>query len=448
MMTRSVAVVSAVAPYPADAGKKVVLAGLLDYLVESVGADSVHYVLVARPDSAVEMPVAVHHLDRPTVREQVASLAWRTVATRRHTIQESMLHAPRVRAELRATLEDIGADVEIFDTVRMAQYAAEIEPRPGSTRIVYLDDLFSVRYARMLELLRTQPHLAIDPLGEFRSVVPGALAKLVDSRTVQRLLLDYERRRMVRRETQAAREFATSLLVSPAEVPVLAERAGVTTVDTMPPLVDVAPIRRGYQGRPVFVLLGLLSLPHNHDAAMSFLTTCMPDLVRTLPDAQVQIVGRGARPELVEAAARFPHHVSLEGFVPDLDALLSQAAALLAPLRFGSGIKIKVLEALARGLPVLSTPVGAEGIRPGPEGGVVVEPHLERFPERMVELTDLAHNETLSANARRHHASTYSRAAVFGQYDRLFGFDAGSPADRGTPAVQLSAVGIPGRGAP
>jgi len=435
---RSVALVSAVAPYPKDSGKRVVLAGLLEYWVERLGPDSVHYVLVADPRTPTpDLPVRVHRIGRPTAQEQLRSLAWRTVATGRHAIQESMLYSPRVRAELSATLAAVDADLEVYDTVRMSQYTRDIEPRPGQRRVVYLDDLFSVRYGRMRELLRRRADVDLDPLGEFRAHVPAPLARLVGNRAVQRLVLATEQRLVARREVEAAREFAAALLVSPVETRVLAERVPGANAQTLPPVVEGSAARRVYDGRPDFVLLGLLSLPHNHDAAMTFLTRTMPEVVRRMPDARVHIVGRGATPQLLAAAARFPRHVVVEGFVPDLDRLLSSACALLAPLRVGSGIKIKVIEALSRGLPVLGTPCGTEGIAGGAHHGVIVEPDLDRHAEIMAALTNPVCNARLSSAARRHFAGTYAREAAFRRYDEVFG-RAGTTPERPLPAPPLA----------
>jgi glycosyltransferase involved in cell wall biosynthesis len=118
--------------------------------------------------------------------------------------------------------------------------------------------------------------------------------------------------------------------------------------------------------------------------------------------------------------------VVVRGYVPDLDDLMARSCALLVPLRFGSGIKIKVLEALARGVPVLSTPVGAEGIETGVDCGVLVEPDIARFPVHMASLAEAARNAALSARAVEHHASTYAAAAAYTHYDAIFGLgDAG-----------------------
>lgn len=420
MTTRSVAIISAVAPYPVDAGKKVVLAGLLDYWTDRLGADAVHYVHVAtRSAPQVESAVHVHRLEGPRTREQVVSLLRRTFTGRR-SLQESMLYAPRVRRGLAAVLHSIGADLEIYDTVRLGQYAEQIPAAPHQRRVLYLDDLFSVRYERMLAVLRQQPDADVDPLGEFRHVIPRGAVLLAERPVVQRLLLQAERWLVRRSELASAREFSLSLLVSPSETKKLSTVTGVGTVRSLPPVIDPPVGERAYSAPPTFVLLGLLSLPHNHDAAMTFLNECMPRVRELMPDARVQVVGRGAKPELLDLAAAFGEQVEVTGFVPDLEGLLATACAVVAPLRFGSGLKIKVLDALAHGVPVLTTPVGAEGIDAGDDTGIVCETDVARFPEAMQRMADPTVNASLSASARRHHQRTYAAAAAFATYDDIF----------------------------
>jgi len=426
-LSSPVAVVSAVWPYPTDAGKKVVLAGLLDYLADRVGADSLHYVYVSRsglsPSSAgqhLEMPARVHCIEAPGTREQAFSALRRTLLTGRHSLQESMLYAPRVRAELRQVLHQIGARLEIFDTVRMGQFALEIPASDVTRRVLYMDDLFSVRYSRMLVTMRQHPDAKIAPLGEFRHVVPSVVSPIVDQRFVQRSLLEVERRLVGRRERESVPHFESCLLVSPEESARLNAEIGASSVQTLPPVVDPHVPPRRYQEPATFVLLGLLSLPHNHDAAVTFLRGCMPELSRRLPTSRVLIVGREASPEILREAEIYEDRVEVLGYVPDLGSVLSAACAVLAPLRFGSGVKIKVLEAIAHGVPVLATPVGAEGILAGEDRGILVEHDLSLFPTILAKLAEPDYNRRLSNNALAHHAATYSRAAAFRQYDDIF----------------------------
>jgi glycosyltransferase involved in cell wall biosynthesis len=418
--TGPVVIVSAVSPYPRDAGKKVVLAGLVDYLVARLGPAQVHYVHIGRqrPDPDT-FPAQLHHVEAPSSGEQVRSVLTRTL-TGRHALQESALYAPRVERALRGLLRRIDAPLEIYDTVRMAQYAERIPRRPGQRRVVYLDDLFSVRYSRMLAAMRGDPTVDVAPLGEFHRLLPRGAARVVDVRPVQRGLLRIERRLVRRRELAATEHADSCLLVSPAEAETLARATRSAEVGVLPPLVDPEVGVRDYVQPPTFVLLGMLSLPHNHDATMTFLRECLPGLRRALPEARVVIVGGGASEELQRTAQAAG--VELTGFVPDLSALLACACALVSPLRFGSGIKIKVLEALAHGVPVITTPVGAEGIPAGEHRGIVVEPDVARFAAHMARLADPDHNATVSQAAARHHRETYSRAAAFRHYDTLFGW--------------------------
>lgn len=415
------AVVTAVVPEPRDSGKKVVLAGLLAYWRSRVGRDNLHVVLVANEPPGVDLGAVVHPVGRPTSAEQFRSVLLRS-GTGRHTLQESALFSPRIRDQVAATLEEVGADLEIFDTVRMGQFAELIPRRPGVRRVAYLDDLFSVRYDRMLQLMREHPATDFDPLGDFRTHLPSWAVGGVERRWVRRALLAWERRAVARREDEMARAFDSVLLISPEEVRHLAVRVPGARVEELPPSVAARRYERCPDPtRPVFVLMGLLTLAHNADAARVFLESCMSEVRRRLPEARVHIVGRGAQASLEEAARAYGGAVSVDGYVADLDALLSRATALVMPLRFGSGIKIKVIEAFAHGVPVISSPVGAEGVRTGPAYGVLVASDPQAVADAMVELADPERNDALSAAARRHYEEHYSVEACARQYARAFG---------------------------
>ena len=73
------------------------------------------------------------------------------------------------------------------------------------------------------------------------------------------------------------------------------------------------------------------------------------------------IVGKGPDQRLQDAAAIWDG-ISLKGFVPDLQEIYNEARVSVAPLLLGSGMKVKVLDAMARGMPTVTTSVGAEGI--------------------------------------------------------------------------------------
>lgn len=415
----SVTLVSAVDPYPTDAGKKVVLAGFLEYFRERFGPDNVHYLLVgghAQP----AFPVTLHPLPGPSRRAALTAVATRLPAGR-STLQESLLYSAEVARRVAATTARISPDFEIYDTIRMAQYADEAR---ADRQLCYLDDLFSERYAAMLDAGNRYPDVMIRPLGNFAEHVPGPLRPLADSKLPQRLLLRMEGLLARRSEDRAALRFRRNLLVNDGEAARLRSRVadrGTADVMAVPPLVKPPPYReRQYGGAAEFVFVGLLSLPHNEDGVRAFLTDVWPSVLNRMPKARLRIIGRDCGPALAEMAGRHAESVTLEGYVDDLTEVLASAAGLINYLRFGSGIKLKVIEALGRGLPVVSTSVGADGFATGPEHGVLVADQAETFAEALCDLTDPARNRAVSEGARGQFDATYARDAVFACYERAF----------------------------
>jgi len=396
---QSVVVVSAISPLPVDNGRRVFLAGLVQYLCDRIGPDDVHYGLVASRDVPTpDLGCRVHRLPMPHSGEQLGNAVVESVLRRRLSLQEAMLSSGPLRAAVADLVATWEPTLEIYDTARMAQHRAPY--RPDARSIVHLDDLYSVRYARMVESSATLG-ADFDPLGEFSANVPGFLRRPAGAPAVYRPLLRWESRRMREREVAIAQEFTTTLLVNAGEVAALNRQAGVSTVRVITPLAPMpGTTRRAPVEPPELVFLGRLNVPHNDDAICSFLREALPALLQRSPDTRIRVIGKGASPALRRLAAAHPDAVLLEGFVEDLDAVFARATAVIAPLRFGSGVKQKVLDALARGVPVIGTEVTFEGIpvsrgAVGPHhGGVeavdgcIVADDLRTWPELLAGLVD------------------------------------------------------------
>ncbi|MFZ1687973.1 MAG: glycosyltransferase [Flavobacteriales bacterium] len=107
--------------------------------------------------------------------------------------------------------------------------------------------------------------------------------------------------------------------------------------------------------------VGTLSWPANADGLRWFLADVFPELKRQHPDLRLDIVGKGAD-EGLQAAVAACNGAELLGFVEDLEPLYQRSRVFIAPLRFGSGTKVKVVTALYRGLPCATTSIGTEGL--------------------------------------------------------------------------------------
>jgi len=97
----------------------------------------------------------------------------------------------------------------------------------------------------------------------------------------------------------------------------------------------------------------------NEDAAIQLVEKVMPNLWDAMPDLVLEIVGANPTPMVRELQGP---HVDVVGFVPTPTERLSRARVHIHPLRFGAGIKLKLIDTMAAGLPFVTTPTGAEGL--------------------------------------------------------------------------------------
>ncbi|MEO8733833.1 MAG: glycosyltransferase family 4 protein, partial [Flavobacteriales bacterium] len=113
--------------------------------------------------------------------------------------------------------------------------------------------------------------------------------------------------------------------------------------------------------RNTLMYVGTLSWPANSDGLLWFLREVWPGLKSAHADLHFDILGQGAGDDLKMAVDKL-QDVQLHGFVEDLEPFYRKSRAFVAPLRFGSGTKVKVVTAMYRGIPCVTTSIGVEGI--------------------------------------------------------------------------------------
>lgn len=177
----------------------------------------------------------------------------------------------------------------------------------------------------------------------------------------RRLALRFKLARMRRLEAQILARAAHALFASARDRDVLVggPRPSVTVV---PNGVDSAYWQRRSPtlGTGTLVFTGAMNYAPNVDAALHLIQDILPLVQRELPDTRALIVGHSPRPALVAAGNR--PGVVVTGYVDDVRPYLEQATLFVAPLRFGAGIQNKLLEAMAMELPVIASPLAAQGL--------------------------------------------------------------------------------------
>jgi glycosyltransferase involved in cell wall biosynthesis len=154
--------------------------------------------------------------------------------------------------------------------------------------------------------------------------------------------------------------------------------AQVTIIPTIHEIAKYVPPANGRNG---VLFVGGFEHPPNVDAVTYLVREVMPRVWARMGDVSVTIVG-GSAPRAVEELAT--SRVEVAGWVADLGPLLDSARAVVVPVRFGAGMKGKITQGLAAGLPVVTTPLGAEGLDGKDRQNMLIGDDAEALAERIV----------------------------------------------------------------
>jgi glycosyltransferase involved in cell wall biosynthesis len=237
--------------------------------------------------------------------------------------------------------------------------------------LLYLDHLDSLMYAL------DSPSAPVPAVVDLHNIYSVLARRAADehSRGWKHWWLGREARHLDRVERRLARSPLTLFAVSDGEADYF-RRLGAPDVHAVPNGVDCASradLPTGRSGRPVVLFLGTMSWGPNVSAARFLARTVFPAVRARVPDASLLIVGANPPAEIRDLHGGA---ISVTGRVPDVKPYLAEASVLAVPLDAGGGTRLKILEAFASGLPVISTRIGAEGLaaEPGTHYGQAERP--------------------------------------------------------------------------
>lgn len=211
-------------------------------------------------------------------------------------------------------------------------------------------------------------------------------------------------------ELTAVQAVDVTIVHSAVEKAVLAEVAPSGNVHVVPWSYRLRPVQTPVTERSGVMFVGGYGHPPNVDAAKWLVNEIMPLVWRELPNLPVTLVG-SKMPDEVKALGS--SLVEALGYTPDVNDVYERRLVSVAPLRYGAGVKGKVLEAFAAGIPCVMTTCAAEGVELSDDLQALVGNDAEGLARRIIDLhNDLAACEQLSHAGLAMMASRYSAEAV------------------------------------
>lgn len=208
--------------------------------------------------------------------------------------------------------------------------------------------------------------------------------------------------RMMRRyEPAIAARFDRNIAVSEADRALLLAETPGLDIEVLPNGVDTTALLPlpPPTGKPAIVFVGTLNYLPCADAVVWLARSILPILRRRFPELELWIVGRNPPPEVLALAGE---GVFVTGGVEDVTPYYERAKVAVVPLQAGGGSRLKILEAMALGRPVVSTTLGAEGIEARPGEDILLADDAAGFAEATARLlTEAGLWSAMAQSARR-----------------------------------------------
>jgi glycosyltransferase involved in cell wall biosynthesis len=317
-------------------------------------------------------------------------------------------------AKLRRLFDPAPALRRMYDSPALrAQIADAIRQHPPA--LIHCEQLHVAHFADpypAIPRLLVEQNIEYSLLGQIAGVRP---------RRAARLARRWDAWKTRRYEARTWRRFPAYVTVSEQDRAALLQTAPQACVYVVPNGVDVhrfTPTETA-PADDSLIMTGTVGYYPNLDGIVWFLREIFPHIRAVRPHAQLRIVGQLNAP----AAERIGHPagVVLTGRVPDVRPYVARSSVFVVPLRVGSGTRLKVLEAMAQGIPVVSTTIGCAGLAVTHEEHLLIADSPTEFAAATTRLlADPALRTRLSGNARRLVAAQYDWGPIVEQLERVY----------------------------
>jgi glycosyltransferase involved in cell wall biosynthesis len=387
-------------PWPLDDGGRIGLWQLLWSVSRAADTDLVTLVLPGEMELPVPQAVrdVCSEVERIAHRPPPMPLAVWSGLLGRWPYTIARYRSAALDRALRRRLAGRRPDFALLNHLSMASYVDALAGVPVVLREHNAEYLWLERYAETL----TQP--------------------------LARAFARFQARRLRRTEAELCGRVDLVLAIHEDEATLLRALAPSARVEVLPVGVDLSRFQPASPVDPPEVLIiGSFAWPPNVQGARAFLATGWPAVRARLPRARLRLVGKDLPPGLAErarAAGAEP-----VGYVESTAPEFARATAVVVPLWVGAGARVKIVEALAAGLPVVSTSLGAEGL------GLIDGRHFveAETPEALGEavarlLLNPAHAQSLSRAGQEFARANFSLEAVAERMNRLIAAILSQPA--------------------
>jgi glycosyltransferase involved in cell wall biosynthesis len=396
-----------VLPFPLDAGPKVRAYCVLRYLAQF------HKITLVSFVRSTDSPEAIAHLGKYCAKVFTCPMPRSKLLDAVHLLQSLTTKQPFIITrdqvpEMYKLLNDVVQQLDPFDAI-------------------HADQLWMAPYA--LHFRRTlskegRPTVVLDQHNAVYLILQRMAAETRNP--LKRSLLQLESQKLAHFEVETCRQFDHVLWVTEEDHRAVERYASSATASVpnsgvIPICVDVEAESciQSRSGARRVTFLGGLHYPPNAEGVRWFAEKVFPKVLASMPDAVLTVIGK--QPPNLEGVGIPRTNLEVTGYVADPAPYLEDTAVFIVPLHAGGGMRVKILDAWAWGLPIVSTTVGAEGVNILPGENILIADSPEEFAQATIQLlASPTQGKSLAQAGRAWVEQHYSWRTIYQMWDQVY----------------------------
>jgi polysaccharide biosynthesis protein PslH len=340
-----------------------------------------------------------HHVERVAAPQRTSFSRLRQLLTSRLPDMAHRLYTPMFEIRLRQLLQQNEFDVVQIEGIELARYMTTVKKTSPDSRLIFDNHNAETELQRRnLETDRAIP-----------SRWPAALYSRIQVG------------RLARFERWALETAAATAAVSDTDRDHLQKLAPNAAITTIPNCIDVTDYADAEVEEPIsfdLMFSGKMDYRPNIDAVLWFAEAVWPRIKAERPETAWAIVGQKPHDRL--AHVQDMEGVTVTGWVESIRPYLHGASLFIMPFRIGSGTRLKLIEAMAAGKAIVSTPVGAEGFPVNHQQELWLAENAAEMATAVLHLLDDPQTRTRLGQQARQFAQQYDWRVVIPAFEKLY----------------------------
>ncbi|MBD3920693.1 glycosyltransferase [Paenibacillus sp. PR3] len=349
-------------PYPADDGGRIVTYNTLKNFVQY--GHRVYLCVFSDQENSeieLEMPIDVEIIKVPISYRNTPKLLLKNIVSKMSYNMQKYINDDMKRA-IEEILDAKQIDIVYMDHLHMAYYSENIRLRKNTTIVLRQHNVESQIMERVYKK---------------------------EKNIIKKIFLLYQFIKLRNYERNITGRFDRVYMITKEDQALMHKLNPEANLALLPAGVDTEkyyPIPKSSTGNePIITFLGSLSWYPNIDGLRWFVNNVFPRVIKEIPNVKLYIVGKDPSSELIKYKSLYPKNIMITGYVEDERPYIAQSDVFIVPLFIGGGMRIKILNALAMKMPVISTSIGAEGIE-ATGGAICIADTTDQFLEQTLKI--------------------------------------------------------------